>query len=132
MQTQDVLDYYRLYVWKCYMSGFDGAALWISITKQGDDGWDSRDGYDDGALWSGVGKSVVATKRFEAWREGLEDVAYMDMLQKAIAVAEAKGKNVSDARALLDGREKVLRARNQQALESWRLSVGRTIDKLKK
>jgi hypothetical protein len=79
-----------------------------------------------------VGKSVVATKRFEAWREGLEDVAYMDMLQKAIAAAEAKGKNVSDARALLDGREKVLRARNQQALESWRLSVGRTIDKLKK
>jgi hypothetical protein len=56
----------------------------------------------------------------------------MDMLQKAIAAAKAKGKNVSDARALLDGREKVLRVRNQQELESWRLSVGRTIDKLKK
>lgn len=130
MQTQDVLDYYRLYLWNCYMNGYDGAALWISFTKQGDDGWDSRDGYDDGALWCGVGKSVVSTKRFEAWREGLEDVAYMDILAKAIAGAKAKGRNVLSAQALLDGRKTILRTKNQKAVDEWRLAAGRAIDGL--
>jgi hypothetical protein len=130
MQTQDVLDYYRFYVWKCYMSGFDGAALWISFTKQGDDGWDSRDGYDDGALWCGVGKSVLSTKRFEAWREGLEDVAYMDILARKMAAAKTEGKDVSFAQALLDERKNILKTKNQTGVDEWRLAVGRAIDRL--
>ena len=130
MQTQDVLDYYRFYVWECYMSGFDGAALWISFTKQGDDGWDSRDGYDDGALWCGVGKSVLSTKRFEAWREGLEDVAYMDILARKMAAAKTEGKDVSFAQALLDERKNILKTKNQTGVDEWRLAVGRAIDRL--
>ena len=84
MQTRDVLDYYRFYLWKSYMRGLDGVAMWTSGSRQGDDGWDSRDGYDDGILWAGVGKQMIPTKRFEAFREGLEDVAYMDLLEKIV------------------------------------------------
>ena len=56
MQTQDILNYYRFYLWKCYMRGLDGAALWTTGGRSGDDGWDSRDGYDDGILWCGNNK----------------------------------------------------------------------------
>ena len=80
MQTKDVLGYYRFFLWHAYMRGLDGAAMWTSGRRVGDDGWDSRDGYDDGILWAGIGKQMIPTKRFEAFREGLEDVAYMDLL----------------------------------------------------
>ena len=67
MQTRDVLDYYRFYLWRSYMRGLDGVAIWCSGTRKGDDGWDSRDGYDDGILWYGPGKNATPTKRFDTW-----------------------------------------------------------------
>ena len=125
--TPDVLDYYRFYPWQAYMRGLDGAAIWTSGSRQGDDGWDSRDGYDDGILWYGPGKNAAPTKRFEAFREGLEDVAYMDLLAKAIA---AKGKSAAAAQSLLDARADVMKAHDQKALDAWRLAAGRAIDAL--
>ena len=129
MQTQGVLDYYRFYPWQAYMRGLDGAAIWTSGSRHGDDGWDSRDGYDDGILWCGNGKRMEPTKRFEAFREGLEDVAYMDALAKAIA-AKGKGAATAAAQALLDARGDVMKAHDQKALDAWRLEVGRAIDAL--
>jgi hypothetical protein len=130
MQTKDVLDYYRFYIWRCYMRGLDGAAMWTYGSRSGDDGFDSRDGYDDGILWCGQNKQMVPTKRFEAWREGLEDVAYMDLLQKAIAAAKAKGRNVAEAQALLDVRKEIMKGKDQKTLDAWRLEAGRAIDSL--
>ena len=128
MQTQDVLDYYRFYLWQAYMRGLDGAAIWTSGSRSGDDGWDSRDGYDDGILWCGNNKQMIPTKRFEAFREGLEDVAYMDLLAKAIA---AKGNgSATAAQSLLDAREDMMKAHDQKALDAWRLAAGRAIDAL--
>ena len=129
MQTQSLLDYYRFYPWQAYMRGLDGAAIWTSGSRSGDDGWDSRDGYDDGVLWCGNGKRMIPTKRFEAFREGLEDVAYMDALAKAIA-AKGKGPATAMAQSLLDARGDVMKARDQKALDAWRLEVGRAIDAL--
>ena len=103
------------------MRGLDGVAMWCAGTRGGDDGWDSRDGYDDGILWSGNGKEMIPTKRFEAWREGLEDVAYMDLLKRSGNV---------EARSLLEAREAVIKAHDQKVLDSWRLSAGRLIDEL--
>ena len=130
MQTKDILDYYRFYIWRCYMRGLDGAAMWTYGSRSGDDGFDSRDGYDDGILWCGQNKQMVPTKRFEAWREGLEDVAYMDLLQKAIAAAKAKGKNAAEAQALLDVRKEIMKGKDQKTLDAWRLEAGRAIDSL--
>ena len=130
MQTKDVLDYYRFYLWRCYMRGLDGAAMWTYGSRSGDDGFDSRDGYDDGILWCGKNKQMVPTKRFEAWREGLEDIAYMDALSKEIAAAKAKGLNVSAAQSILDARESVMAGKDQGVLDEWRLAAGRLIDEL--
>ena len=131
MQTKSVLDYYRFYIWRCYMRGLDGAAMWTFGSRSGDDGFDSRDGYDDGILWCGNNKQMVPTKRFEAWREGLEDVAYMDFLQKAVAAAKAKGRNAAEAQALLDVRKDIMGSKSQETLDAWRLEAGRTIDRLR-
>ena len=119
MQTQDVLNYYRFYLWRAYMRGLDGAAMWTSGGRYGDDGWDSRDEYDDGILWAGNGKEMIPTKRFEAFREGLEDVAYMSLLEKA---------GTKEAKALLDAREDVIKSHDQKAVDAWRLAAGRAID----
>ncbi|MBQ6327503.1 MAG: hypothetical protein IJI35_00680, partial [Kiritimatiellae bacterium] len=119
MQTQDLLNYYRFYLWRTYMRGLDGAAMWTAGSRSGDDGWDSRDGYDDGILWAGVGKQMMPTKRFEAFREGLEDVAYMSLLDKA---------GTKEAKALLDAREDVIKSHDQKTLDAWRLAAGRAVD----
>jgi hypothetical protein len=73
---------------------------------------------------------MVPTKRFEAWREGLEDIAYMDALSKEIAAAKAKGLNVSAAQSILDARESVMAGKDQGVLDEWRLAAGRLIDEL--
>ena len=141
MQTQDILNYYRFYLWKCFMRGLDGAAMWTSGGRTGDDGWDSRDGYDDGILWCGNNKQQIPTKRFEAFREGLEDVAYMDLLFKAMAKRTVTHKDgvssrtpyaaaLDKAQSLLDARESIIKAHSQKMVDDWRLDVGRTIDEL--
>ena len=118
MQTQDILGYYRFYLWRTYMRGLDGAAIWTSGSRRGADGWDSRDGYDDGILWCGANKRMGPTKRFEAFREGLEDVAYMSLLEKA---------GTKEAKSLLDAREDVIKSHDQKVLDAWRLAAGRAI-----
>ena len=130
MQTLGVLDYYRLYLWRCYMRGLDGAAMWCSGTPSGDDGWDSRDEYDDGILWAGNGKEMIPTKRFEAFREGLEDVAYMDRLKKELARHKAAGRSFPQYEELLAVREAVVKANDQKKVDEWRLAVGRAVDSL--
>ena len=130
MQTLGVLDYYRFYAWKCYMRGLDGAAIWCSGTPSGDDGWDSRDEYDDGILWSGNGKEMIPTKRFEAFREGLEDVAYMDWLKKELARHKAAGRSFPQYETLLSERAAIVRANDQTGVDEWRLAIGRAIDSL--
>ena len=62
---------------------------------------------------------MMPTKRFEAFREGLEDVAYMSLLEKA---------GTKEAKALLDAREDIIKLHDQKALDVWRLAAGRAID----
>ena len=123
MQNHSILGYYRLYPWEAYMRNLEGFAFWTAYSPAGDDGWDSRDGHDEGLCWRGLDKKPVPTKMLEAVREGLEDVAYMDALKKAIA-REKK----SEAKALLAEREKIIKAKDQKRVDAWRLAVGRTID----
>ena len=54
-----------------------------------------------------------------AWREGLEDVAYMDLLKRSGNAA---------AKSLLEAREAVVKANDQKVVDSWRLSAGRTCE----
>ena len=130
MQVKDILTYYRFYPLEAYSLGLDGAAVWCSGTRDGDDGFDSTDGYDDGALWVGNDRRYVTTKRFEAFREGLEDVAYVDRLKNEVERVRAKGGNVANAEALLKEPQTLMANPSQDAVDAWRLAVGEAIDDL--
>ena len=162
MTRQPILRYYRFYPWDAYMNGLDGFAFWTSGGCSGDDGWDSRDGYDDGATWRGLDKKRVPTKMLEAVREGLEDVAYMDRLAKELEKCQKRQLSTTDknenensggptagsaadaqkrvppaeffeeARALLEQRAAFVEAKDQKQVDAWRLAVGRLIDGLAK
>ncbi len=110
--------------------GLDGAAVWCSGGRKGNDGWDSSDGYDDGVCWVGNDRKFCTTKRFEAFREGLEDVAYLDRLKKEVARVKAKGGDVGDAEVLLNEPKSLMATQSQAAVDAWRLAVGRAIDAL--
>ena len=137
MVRLSILGYYRFYPWDTYMRGLEGFAFWTAYSPNGDDGWDSRDGYDEGLCWRGLDKKPVPTKMFEAVREGLEDVAYMAALEKAIARAETASKDarpretlIAEAKRLLAERAEIVKANDQKRVDAWRLAVGRTIDGL--
>ena len=66
-----------------------------------------------------VSERQVPTKRFESFREGLEDVAYMSLLEKA---------GTKEAKSLLDARDDVMKAHDHKTLDAWRLAAGRAID----
>ena len=130
MQTLHVLSYFRLYPWECYMMGLDGVGMYINISPKGDDGFDHGDGYDEGITLRGLDKIPNTTKRFEAFREGLEDVAYMDILKKELAAAP-KGK-FPQFQKLLDSREQIMKNNKQNEVDAWRDAVGEAINTLRK
>ena len=130
MQRRDLVGYFRLYPWECRLMGLDGVALYTIFSPEGDDGWDSRDGYDEGLCWRGNDKKPVPTKRLEAFREGLEDVAYMDALEKALAAEKAAGRSHPEIEPLLRERKAIVEAKSQSKIDAWRLSAGRAIDRL--
>jgi len=132
LQRQNLLTYCRFYPMEAYLMKLDGAAVWMSGARKGDDGFDSSDGYDDGALWVGNERKLTTTKRFEAFREGLEDVAYLDLLKVAILQAKAKGKDVKNAEELATRPDSLLKTPDQNAVDSWRFAVGREINRLYK
>ncbi|HWL51674.1 MAG TPA: sugar-binding protein [Chthoniobacteraceae bacterium] len=84
MQNWPVEGYYRLAPWRGYLAGVDGIALWTAMSPKGDS-FDHGDGYDEGILFRGNDKVPVTTRRMEALREGLEDVAYMALLKTTLA-----------------------------------------------
>lgn len=87
MQNYEPNDYYRLSPWRAWLGGVDGVAMWTAMASRGD-GWDHGDGFDEGILFRGLDRGPVPTKRLEAFREGLEDVAYMAILKETIAKAK--------------------------------------------
>lgn len=142
MPRHQILGYYRFYPWDAFMRGLEGFAFWTAHGPNGDDGWDSRDGYDEGVCWRGLDKKPIPTKMFEAVREGLEDVAYMDRLEREIEQWQKRQLSTNDAnvndnsraalidnaRMLLAEREEIVEARDQRRVDAWRLAVGRLID----
>ena len=122
MQTRSILSYYRLYLWEARLLGLDGAAVWCSGTPNGDP-WDAKDGYDDGILKGGNAKTMVTTKRFEAFREGLEDVAYMALLEKAANDPKTSKETAGKCRSLLDARAELLNTESQSRIDDWRTAA---------
>ena len=130
MHARSSLKYYRHAPRKAYADGLDGTAMWCSSNSKGDDSFDSSDGPDDGILWYGNDRRFVPSKNFEAFREGLEDVAYVDRLKKEIA--RVGGDAAAKYGTLVDEFEAQCKTPDQAAILKWRLAVGRAIDELMK
>lgn len=129
MHKQNIRRYYRFYPWRGWMSGLDGIAMWTFGGGQ-NDGWDAKDGFDDGITWRGLDRSAVPTKQLFAFREGLEDVAYMDLLEKALKAEKSKGRDHLEYGNLLADCDAIIKSDDQSEVDAWRLAVGRAIDAL--
>lgn len=130
MTRPSILGYYRFYPWDAYMRGLEGFAFWTAYSPNGDDGWDSSDGLDEGLCWRGLDKKPIPTKMLEAVREGLEDVAYMDRLKKELARHKSAGRDFPQYETLLTACQAIVKVNSQKMVDEWRLAIGRAVDSL--
>ena len=128
MPIQAIMEYYRLYPWKCYMRNLTGMALWISGMGGEGDALDFDAKYNDGVTFRGPERKPIKTKQLEALREGLEDVAYMDILKKELQRVSKKGQKYPQYEKLLTVRKSLVEKASVKEVESWRFEVGQAID----
>lgn len=105
-------DCYRLAGWRAFERGYSGAGFWIYLDWNSQPGWDDTDqpkGYYrmiyDGkhAPKDSVYEPVVTSRRWEAWREGVEDYQYLFELNNTITATTIKDPTkAARARQLLD------------------------------
>ena len=132
MPTLAIMEYYRLYPWKCYMRNLTGLAIWISGMGGEGDPLDFDEKYNDGVTFRGPERKPIKTKQLEAIREGLEDVAYMDILKKQLERVGKKGQKYPQFEKLLNQRKSLVEKASVKEVEAWRLEVGQAIDFLTK
>lgn len=97
--------YYRLMPWKAFVRGFQGAGFWAyADTGFGDNpgsAWNDFDGKnpDYAVIYDGNGTSIVSSRRWEAWRMGIEDYELLTLYAKQKGMVEAKklAKSVLDS-----------------------------------
>ena len=79
-------------------------------------------------------RKPIPTKQLEAVREGLEDVAYMDILKKALAKAQKQNpnKNYDEYKKLLkEVPMEIMRDKSQSGIDKWRIQIANAIESLK-
>ena len=97
MKAKDPYSYYRLMPWRAFMQGQTGAGFWTYYYGLNFDigavPWDDTlrpYGFSCvvyGSQASPIGElaeNIVPSRRWEAWREGVEDYQYLYELQQAI------------------------------------------------
>jgi hypothetical protein len=88
--------YYRLMPWKAFLRGYKGIGFWAYAETGGGDkpgtAWDDFDGEtpDFAVIYEGEGTSIVSSRRWEAWRMGIEDHELLTMYAKAKGDKAAK------------------------------------------
>jgi len=94
------LDYYRMQPWVAWRYGLDGAGFWTYEWRV-----DLRDRWTQyGLIYNGDGP--IPSKRWEAYRDGVEDYNYLALLREAADEADSLGVApdlVGNARKLLEG-----------------------------
>jgi len=97
-RESDPYAHYRLHHWRAWRDGAEGAGFWTYAqggTWQDDDLWDdfSVANSDYGVIYTLTGapedvsraEAIIPGKRWQAWREGIEDWVCLWMLEQAIA-----------------------------------------------
>lgn len=126
-KERDIYSYYRLFLWRVWEYGFHGCFVWTYIR---DNAWRSRF-WDGGMVYPGQ-YGVIPSRRWEMFREGLDDYLYLYLLQQMVQKAEKVGGNVETAKQVLE--EAPSRVLNEptdinKAL-SWRYQIAQQIVKL--
>jgi hypothetical protein len=89
--------YYRLMSWKAFYLGFKGAGFWnYADTGSGENpgtAWDDFDGPrpDFAVIYEGENNTIVSSRRWEAWRMGVEDNELLGMYTRAKGLTAAQG-----------------------------------------
>jgi hypothetical protein len=88
--------YYRMMSWKAFLHGYKGVGFWAyADTGWGDKpgtAWDDFDGEraDYAVIYEGKGNDIISSRRWEAWRMGIEDYELLTMYAKAKGEKAAK------------------------------------------
>lgn len=133
MRSLPIVDYYRLYPWKAWALGVEMISYWTYISWEfgSADTFNTLQHAQEGFVHYGNGGTLVSTKRYEAFREGLEDYCYLHLLKTGIERAKGKGRDVHDSEAALDQAVKdALRAERMQDFDVIRDTLAAAIVKL--
>lgn len=91
-KTNDIYSYYRLMPWQAVARGLAGVGFWgYSAVDGSNRPWDDRAGgeHNYSPIYIDDGRQLRSSRRWEAWRAGLEDAALLRALDKK------KGKRIS-------------------------------------
>lgn len=96
--------YYRLMAWQAFVGGYKGIGFWAYADAGWGDNpgtaWDDFDGKnpDYAVIYEGEGNTIISSRRWEAWRMGIEDYELLTMYAKVKgdAAAKALAKDVLD------------------------------------
>ena len=125
----DAFASYRLSFWDCWDKGMTGQGFW-DYADCGGSVWNPRDGkrHDYAVIYDGDPEELIPSKRWEAWREGVEDYTYLWMLREAIAEGRGTEAQRSAAQSLLgELPARVVGKRTPQALGEARRSLLRAL-----
>jgi hypothetical protein len=88
--------YYRLMSWKAFLRGYTGVGFWAyadaDVNDNPDSSWDdaNREARDFAVIYQGKGTTIISSRRWEAWRMGIEDYELLTMYAKAKGAKAAK------------------------------------------
>ncbi len=108
MKAKDPYSYYRLLPWRAFKRGQTGAGFWIYYYgfnfETGAVPWDDTlrpRGFSGvvygsrGSSVPGLGENIVPSRRWQAWREGVEDYQYLYEVQKAIDLISTENPEIA-------------------------------------
>jgi hypothetical protein len=88
--------YYRMMSWKAFLNGYKGVGFWAyadtDVNDNPDSSWDdaNQEARDFAVIYPGKGASIISSRRWEAWRMGIEDYELLTMYAKSKGERVAK------------------------------------------
>jgi hypothetical protein len=85
--------FYRKQAWVAFRAGAEGIGFWsYADTGPHGTGWSDTDGLypDFSVIYEGPGKTIIPSKRWEAWREGTEDFELLTFAAKQLTVQSTR------------------------------------------
>ncbi len=104
-KTADPFGAYRFSFWRCHDRGITGQGFWCYADAKGSN-WDPYDHEraEYAPIYDGDPRELIPGRRWEAWREGVEDYTLLWMLDEAAdgELTEAQQQVVAQARTAVE------------------------------